>query len=257
MPELEHAQLIPVTGNSDTPDLDGAITVQFNPTSLKVALTNSLKANENEGSDRAAQFVDKSSSTLNVELLFDTSVAGTDVREQTKAIALKFLKPEGEGEQMTAPNRCLFQWGAFEFVGLLASLNENLDFFSPEGTPLRASVSLRLNEDRFQFRSRAAQRAERDTPSFGAPAGTGQDAKPVHQANAASGADPKEWRRTALLNQIENPRLPQGGPLAVPSAAQPVQTLADTLSDSQPAAELLRTAAGTLGPVDAGSLGFD
>lgn len=257
MPDVEHAQLVPVTGSSDTPDLDGAIPVQFNPTSLRVTLTNTLKASERDGSDRAAQYVDKSSSTLNVELIFDTSMPGTDVREKTRAIAVKFLKPVGEGERMEAPSRCLFQWGAFEFVGLIASLNENLEFFSPEGTPLRSSVSLQLSEDRFQFRSAEARAAERSTPTFGAAGGSGQAARPVHQANAASGGDPRDWRRTALLNGVENPRLPQGGALAVPAAGQRVRNLAERLTDVQPGVAGLRTGGGPAGPAEPGNVGFD
>ena len=45
MSELERAKLIPVSGNNDTPDLENAIDVQFNPISLKVTLSNTLKAN--------------------------------------------------------------------------------------------------------------------------------------------------------------------------------------------------------------------
>src|SRR5687768_2406752 len=110
MSELERAQLIPVSGTNDTPNLDEAIDVQFNPVTLRVSLSNTLKANQNHDSSRASQFVDKSSSTLTVELIFDTSYVeapdtsnadqgepeagssrnhieqGSDVREQTKKI---------------------------------------------------------------------------------------------------------------------------------------------------------------------------
>ncbi|OQW74047.1 MAG: hypothetical protein BVN35_11150 [Proteobacteria bacterium ST_bin11] len=59
---IERGKLIPVNGDNDSPDLDNAIDVQFNPSSLKVSLSNTLKENARNGNSRAAQFVDKSSS---------------------------------------------------------------------------------------------------------------------------------------------------------------------------------------------------
>src|SRR5690606_21912791 len=116
------------------------IKVQFNPTSLKVALANSLKENERSGNSRAAQFVDKSSSNLTVELIFDTTdqfvqteengQAGeetrADVRTLTKAIAETFMAPNAEasGNEEQAPHRCMFAWGTFAFVGIMESFDE-------------------------------------------------------------------------------------------------------------------------------------
>lgn len=220
MPELEHARLIPVEGANDQPQTSEAIDVQFNPTDLKVALANTLRANEREGNSRSAQFVDKSSSTLSVDLLFDTTHDGSDVRQMTSEIALKFLKPEGEGDEMRAPRKCLFQWGAFEFIGLLQSINETLDFFSPEGRPLRAKVALKLAEDRFQYRSREVAEVERETPRL-TPAGEGEGQggsgdTPVSEASRHAGRDPRDWRETARYNGVENPRLPALTQVAVP-----------------------------------------
>ena len=242
------ARLIPVNGPNDSPAESEAITVQFNPTSLKVALSNTLRANPREGSSRSAQFVDKSSSSLTVELLFDTTVAtpaaaagagnpggseavdaGSDVRRLTRRIAEKFLKPVESGDELQAPKRCLFQWGAFEFVGLVQSFDETLDFFSPEGRPLRASVALKLSEDRFQFRSRDVEAAERNTPTLTATGAAADDPDaggdgdgnraPVAEANREAGRSPRDWRDTALFNGIENPRLPGAAALAVPRAS--------------------------------------
>lgn len=240
MADIERAKLIPVSGSNDQPNTNDAIDVQFNPASLKVALSNTLKENPRSGTTRAAQFVDKSSSNLTVELIFDTTVGsagneqdgtgaieeGSDVRKLTGRIAELFMKPVESGEQLQAPSRCLFQWGAFEFLGLVQSFDETLDFFSPEGRPLRATVALKLSEDRYQFRSREVEQAQRATPTLtstgGAPAGDGDNdpasQAPVHQAAAAGGQDPRNWRDTAMFNGIESPRLPGVSALAVPQA---------------------------------------
>ncbi|VUD62954.1 hypothetical protein TDB9533_03145 [Thalassocella blandensis] len=209
----ERGKLIPVKGNNDSPENDKAIDVQFNPTTLKVSLSNTLKENQRNGGSRAAQFVDKSSSSLTVELIFDTTYIetndqgkgasdptassagngassqsegsntnqieqGSDVRNQTKKIAETFLKPqEGSGNKKKAPKRCLFQWGSFEFIGLIESYEETLDFFSKEGRPLRATLSLKLKEDRFQFRQRTdgVADAQSDEPPTLSPTGNADD----------------------------------------------------------------------------------
>ncbi|WP_020483512.1 CIS tube protein [Methylomonas sp. MK1] len=244
---IERGKLIPVNGDNDSPDLDNAIDVQFNPSSLKVSLSNTLKENARNGNSRAAQFVDKSSSNLTIELIFDTTYIeapgggqgggqtassagsnsssmkaieqGSDVRLETKKIADTFIKPVEDGKKMKAPKRCLFQWGAFEFLGLVQSFDETLDFFSPEGRPLRATVSLKLSEDRYQFRNRAVEQAARNTPSLsstgaGPQGGSGQNAAPVP---GGSGEEAGNWRDTSLFNGIESPRMPSLSVVAVPS----------------------------------------
>ncbi|OAI01636.1 hypothetical protein [Methylomonas methanica] len=244
---IERGKLIPVSGDNDSPDLDNAIDVQFNPSSLKVSLSNTLKENARNGNSRSAQFVDKSSSNLTIELIFDTTYIeppgggqgggqtassagsnssskkaieqGSDVRLETKKIADTFIKPVAEGDKLKAPKRCLFQWGAFEFLGLVQSFDETLDFFSPEGRPLRATVSLKLSEDRYQFRNRAVEQAARNTPSLsstgaGPQGATDQNAAPVP---GGSGEGVGNWRDTSLFNGIESPRMPSLSVVAVPS----------------------------------------
>ncbi|WP_199767903.1 CIS tube protein [Ketobacter alkanivorans] len=262
----ERGKLIPVSGNNNTPDMNNAVDVQFNPTTLKVSLSNTLKENQRNGNSRSTQYVDKSSSSLTVELIFDTTYIeaapsqgdanqgqgnapassssanrieqGSDVRDQTKKIAERFLKPIGSGSRMQAPKRCLFQWGSFEFVGLVESYEETLDFFSKEGRPLRATVSLKLKEDRYQFRQRTSgvAAATQDTPTLSSTgntdnnnAGNGdnnpdsngaprpdQNTAPVP---GASDNQPGNWRDTAMYNGVENPRLPSASTLAVPNVS--------------------------------------
>jgi hypothetical protein len=221
------------------------VEVQFNPATLKVNLANTLGQPPRGGSSRAAQYVDKSSSTLSVELIFDTTYidrsaedayrdraalagrklarieAGSDVRLLTRRIAERFLKPVAEGQRMKAPSRCLFQWGAFEFLGLVQSVDETLDFFSPEGIPLRSTVALKLSEDRYQFRSIPKTPAERANPQLSATSATNQpvpDPSKNNQPVPGASKGPGNWRDIALYNGIESPRLPTEPQLAVPRA---------------------------------------
>lgn len=263
MSDLERAKLIPVSGTNDTPDLQNAVDVQFNPVSLKVNLANTLKANTGNSNSRATQFVDKSSSTLTVELVFDTTYIeapssaspsgaqssdasqsnssrnqieqGSDVRIQTRKIADKFIKPVESGNQMQAPSRVLFQWGSFEFIGMVSSYDETLDFFSPKGRPLRATVALKLNEDRYQFRSNddadkdmaqsptaafTGNGAGAGDPGGGSNAGNGAGAPNQSVSPVPGGSDgPGNWRDNAMFNGIESPRLPSASTLALPSVS--------------------------------------
>jgi hypothetical protein len=210
--------------NGDQPDTDESkqIEVQFNPATLRVTLSNTLKAeNRGGGSGAPAQFVEKSESSLAVELVFDTSVerpgvaANSDVRRLTQRVADTFMKPEDpESDRPGAPKRCRFQWGSFQFTGMLSSYNETLDFFAPEGIPLRATLALNFKEDRYQFDlDERVTAGARDTPTF-APAGEGIT---VDKAAQDAGRDPKGWRDVALFNGIENPRFTLSAGISLPA----------------------------------------
>ena len=223
-PQIVRAKLIPMDGDRPSTDESTHIDVQFNPATLRVTLANTLRAARGGG---AAQYVDKSESTLAVELVFDNSVeaqfgggsgasrtvaANTDVRTLTRKIAEAFMKPQApaRGGQPRAPQRCRFQWGSFQFTGMLASYGETLDFFAPEGIPLRATLALSFKEDRYQFDQADTQAAARSAPTLGG-GGAGQTA-----AGAAQGAggDPRDWRTVAALNDLDNPRFtPEAGVL--------------------------------------------
>jgi len=132
---------------------------------------------------------------------------------------------------MRAPSRVLFQWGAFEFIGMVQTYDETLDFFSPKGRPLRARLALKLSEDRYQFRSNDsdAQNAEQSpTLSFtgngsdeegSSDAGNGASAPNQNASPVPGGSDngPGNWRDNAMFNGIESPRLPTAAALALPS----------------------------------------
>ncbi len=235
-PQIAKAVLIPMNGDQVETDVSKHIVVQFNPATLRVTLSNTLRADTHGGGGAAAQYVDKSESSLAVELLFDTTVshveqvlgpggavqretsveANSDVRKLTQRIAEAFMKPQNpESDRPGAPRRCRFQWGSFQFTGMLATYNETLDFFAPEGIPLRAILSLSFKEDRYQFTLDESVRAgQRESPGF-APGGAGISAD---RATQAGGGDPRDWRDTARYNSLENPRFTPSGGLNLPPA---------------------------------------
>ena len=223
--QFARAKLIPMNGDQLETDVAKHIQVQFNPATLRVTLANTMRAENRSASGgpsgAAAQFVEKSESTLAVELVFDTTAptqdiqANSDVRKLTQKIAETFMKPqEGRPNQPLAPKKCRFQWGAFKFTGMLSAYNETLDFFAPEGIPLRATLSLTFKEDRYQFEMDAAvTAAQREVPRFVPTAASTS----VDRAAQVAGVDPKQWRLLASYNGLENPRFTVDGGLQLPS----------------------------------------
>jgi len=116
------------------------------------------------------------------------------------------------------PPAVRFIWGSFQFDGLMDALEETLEFFSPEGKPLRASCGVSLSQQKIQF-------AFRDTGSGAGGSGAGgastPGTQPLAQAPAGStvqgladGAGQGDnWQGIAAANGIENPRLMAPGAL--------------------------------------------
>jgi hypothetical protein len=207
---LQKAQLIPIDPSTKQAQLANAITVHFNPETLKLSYTVTVKADtgSKNSSDQASQQNSNSSAKLAVDLVFDTTDLfedqqdGADVVQQvTSKIVAAFVAPAPGGTSQGQPipaNPCLFLWGTFQFVGLVDSYNETLEFFSASGVPLRAAVSISLTESRYKV-TNIPQRVPGQAQPL--PPGT-----PIGQALSSAGMDPSDWRGTALANGLETPR---------------------------------------------------
>ena len=95
--------------------------------------------------------------------------------------------------------------GSFLFDGLIDSIEESIEFFSPEGKPLRASVSLGLSQQTIlvadfgdSARAPGAPRPPGSNPLTAASVGASL------QALAASAG--RSWQDIAAANGIDNPR---------------------------------------------------
>ena len=107
------------------------------------------------------QFVAKSTTKLAVELWFDvtTDANGGDVRAKTAKVGalMQPKKGKGKGKQPVPPG-VRFHWGTFLFEGVIESMDETLEFFSPDGKPLRAHVTLSLTSQDDPVTSDAKER---------------------------------------------------------------------------------------------------
>jgi hypothetical protein len=186
------------------------ISAQFNPTTMQYTINNSAAQGSGRGRSRA---VDESTGKLTMDLIYDTTHSGDDVRNETQKIAL-LMKPEGRrGTPIVEVT-----WGNFKFKGALDQYRETLDFFSSEGMPLRASLSLgfstvteqnRTPDKVFEFASNRT--GAPDTTSFQATSEAFTYEVPTFQGMSTTEAasamgNPGAGNDLAAQNGIEDPR---------------------------------------------------
>lgn len=197
------------------------VSVQFNPESLKVTYANQLV--EPKGGDKAAgtagrQFVGAGTTKLALQLWFDvgaqeevhdpqsTGESGIvdDVRRLTQHVVF-FMTPQSADDdpQQLAPPGVRFEWGSFAFDGMVEGLDETIEFFSPDGKPLRATITMALSAQKILPRDRS-----KDGPRL--PAQRGHQPLKVAPQNGslqsmAAALGKADWQGIAAANGIEDP----------------------------------------------------
>ncbi len=186
--------------------------VQFNPASLAITVSNTLEE-KGQGS-QTTQYVTKSSAKLTMDLIFDTTHTGEDVRNKTRLIA-KLMEPIPRAGKRV-PSVVLFEWGTFTFQGLIEQYKETIDFFAPEGVPLRATCNVTLSRQDFAFDKDKRDASAKAGESGSEPLVVPPLAQSVTDV-ASQGGAPDAARELAAMNGIENPRFPTG-PLVIDSS---------------------------------------
>ena len=206
-----------------------SVEVQFNPETLKLAFANEVQ--QPEGGDQASgtaghQFVGAGSTTLTVTLWFDVTAMEADpvddVRRKTKEV-LYFMTPKAfEGDETKfVPPGVRFQWASLIFDGLVTSMEENLEFFSPEGKPLRANMALGFTQQKIlvsEFAGDGTVDLAGTQPREQARAGDSVQ-KMVAQKGKGDGGG---WQAIAQANKIEDPLRIAPGKLIDLNAKLPV-----------------------------------
>jgi len=224
--KLEKAQLIELN-QTFTQEKGGGekVEVQFNPESLKVSFANQIV--QPQGGDQSAgnagrQFVGAGTTKLALQLWFDVNAMEKDPVDDVRKLTQKviyFMTPQDSEADPTkkAPPGVRFVWGSFKFDGMVDGIEESLEFFSPEGKPLRASVSLTLSQQKIlvEFQdtasvpSRPGQR----------PLNTAKQGESVQNMAAKNGKG--DWQSIAAANGIEDPlRMAPGQLVALNAAAR-------------------------------------
>lgn len=198
------------------------VPVLFNPEEYTLSKDNNFAQVGVPGlSAPILQFVHGNMQTLEMELLVDTyeehkesskvlNRAGEDVRNLTRKITdLLNIDPTTH-----APPVLLFTWASLSFTCVLARANQRFIMFLPDGTPVRARLTVTFNE--FRNADLEAKEVKRQTADYSKIYMVGQGETLSSIAGRTYG-DPKLWRPIALRNAIDDPRaLPVGRRLIVP-----------------------------------------
>lgn len=201
---LEKAKLQEITSADPASPVGEPVDVQFNPSSLRLKLSNQVEGGQTRGR-QARQYTGSSSTTLTLDLHFDTADEGTtgrprSVREKT-ALIEKFVLPKHEGKQ--APPKVRFLWGTLVFDGVIGGLDIDFDHFASDGTPLRAKMGVTIQEQEAKYQylqaGPGANRPPQGTPGAAADrVASALGGESPAELAARLGLDPGAWRGLGL-----------------------------------------------------------
>ena len=222
-PQVAKATLTALPDGSPVP-------VHFNPASLVYSIENSV-AQQSAG-PKKAQYVAQFSGKLTMDLQFDTTDTGTDVRIATNQVAL-FMQASANasaaaqnaappnssgntsGPPPKAPPVLMFQWGTYQFQGTMDSFKETIDFFSNDGVALRALVSIQLSRQDNVFDD-SANFSSASTSGSLVPSSSSDSALSM----ATRGGDPTAMRQLGASNGLESLRFTGGASMQVGGGVQ-------------------------------------
>lgn len=203
----------------------GVVPCIFNPTDFTIERSVNYAQHKVPGTDRPVlQFISGEAETLRFSLLFDTYSAG--VGSQQPMIVASTLAPDAAkidvrdfteplmklttvNSDTHTPSLVEFVWGSISFKGYVQSISQRFTLFNMFGKPVRAVVEMTLisNQKNNNVRN-SPDRTKARTISQG---------DRLYAYAYAEYGDCEEWRRIALENNIDNPRLLEtGGKIVVP-----------------------------------------
>jgi len=190
--------------NTDT-TIPIPIPVMFNPPEYQLQRTNQYAEVGIPGlGSSLLQFVRGSSQTLTMDLFFDTTDSGVDVRLYTELIlALTNLNSDTH-----APPRLMFIWGTLIFPCVLESVTQRYTYFNSLGMPLRATLSITLKGyDLLESLLASIPLLSSDRVK----SRIVKSEETLQGIAAEEYDDPGEWRAIAEENNIDNPLTIQAG----------------------------------------------
>lgn len=208
MPDNKGRILKANAGGSYSP----VLTCQFNPEQLSFNKQTNWehKAVDNQNIGDTT-FKSGQPVTLTLDLFFDTTDTGQDVRQYTKILLDLMMVEEANGvggdtsvRVNRPPPSLMFQWGRLSsFAGYIKSVNIKFTMFLADGTPVRAraSVILQQHKDEQLF-------PPQNPTSRGS-------ARRMHVVTEGETLDwiaykaygsPSHWRHIAQTNHMDDPR---------------------------------------------------
>jgi LysM repeat protein len=179
--------------------------VMFNPEEYTLNKDNNFAAQAVPGlSGPILQFVHGNMRTLEMELFFDTYEAQTDVRQQTNNI-VNLLNINSE---LHAPPVLRVAWASLQFRCVLARASQKYILFLPDGTPVRAKLTVSFSE--YIDPNQEAKQINRQTANF-TKIHIVQLGETLSDIAGRLYKNAQVWRPIAIVNNVENPRQLQAG----------------------------------------------
>jgi len=188
-----------------------SIPVQFNPEEYTLSReVNYAQAAIPGLSAPILQFVSGNLQTLDMELFLDTleahqagsrviNTAHADVRTLTRQVTdLMSIQASTH-----APPILLFNWGSLAFTCVLARVSQRFTAFLPDGTPVRARLSVTFNE--FRNAELEAKEVKRETADY-SKRHTVSEGETLSAIAGREYGDPRLWRVIAIANRLQRAR---------------------------------------------------
>ncbi len=216
--QLEKAILRVVDGDPQTRELR----FMYNPAELTTAKSANWNRPQQKGAGSAGrpQFTGAGPQTVQMEIWFDAwDAADADVTRSIMTL-FEWTKPTPTSIQKKLPRPPVlgFEWGSSRILAdlkvFLKTVNAKYVLFKPDGTPVRASATISLEE--------VPEEQPRQNPSSGS-----RESRRSHLMNAGDSlhsvafreyGDPNLWRGIAAFNEIDDPlRVEAGTRILVPA----------------------------------------
>lgn len=149
------------------------VTCLFNPAEISYSKAANWQPNPSKHEEDTPEptFGGGQPARLSMQLFFDTTRTGQDVRTHTdKLVKFTFINPNVRSKA-PRPSFCIFQWGSptgigpdTYFQGYIPQVDIKFTLFLPNGTPVRADVSLTFIAipDKLPFQNPTSRSEERN-----------------------------------------------------------------------------------------------
>ncbi len=145
-PKVQKAKIFKLTPSGSV-DQSKSVTLHFNPKEFEIAgQINWVEQPSIGNSFPQMTFAGGEAQDMTIEMLFDSTDTGSDVRDCYKTlleIAAVDSTKKNQKTKKSEPAECQFQWGQFlSFNAVIKSISQTFTMFKPDGTPLRAKVKV-------------------------------------------------------------------------------------------------------------------
>lgn len=182
---------------------------QFNPTEFQVGKSNNWQFNSNIGADaEKLTFSGGSAQDITLKLLFDSTDTGEPVTTLYETLK-NFTYVDAKAQENThtkkgEPPWVHVQWGKFiAFPAVITQFTERYLYFTPDGAPLRAELSVTLKQA-----TDTTKKQKQNPTSYSEPHRTWivQAGERLDWIAYEEYGDAAAWRHIADENQIPDPK---------------------------------------------------